>query len=237
MHAQGKLEDAMAYHKRAAAFDQLRGPALYNLACAQALLGRTDAALASLEGAASAGFADAGTMEADSDLESLREDPRFAPLLRQVAENGSGAPLRAFDFWVGTWDVFNTGGTLVGHSVVKKLHNGHVIEENWMSAGGNTGMSLNFWDPEREAWRQVWVSLGGDVIEYEGDFRDGAMRFEGRHAKPDGRETISRASFEPGPEGTIRQFIEESSDGGQTWSVYFEGTYVQRVLPLKYPPE
>jgi hypothetical protein len=63
------------------------------------------------------------------------------------------------------------------------------------------------------------------------------MRFEGEHVKLDGTRTLQRATFTPGEEGTVRQFIEASSDGGETWNVYFDGTYVMRVLPLENPPE
>src|SRR5262249_18350454 len=53
---------------------------LYNSACAYALLGRKDEALAWLEKALNARFAEQETLEKDTDLDSLRADPRFASL-------------------------------------------------------------------------------------------------------------------------------------------------------------
>lgn len=53
----------------------------YNLACAQALLGKTDDALASLRAAVERGYVDAAHMEADGDLESLRATAAYKEIL------------------------------------------------------------------------------------------------------------------------------------------------------------
>ncbi|GMU66942.1 MAG: hypothetical protein AMXMBFR36_32160 [Acidobacteriota bacterium] len=57
---------------------------LYNLACAWALAGDGERALARLGGAVEAGFGPRATIEADEDLASLRADPRFAAILARV---------------------------------------------------------------------------------------------------------------------------------------------------------
>jgi hypothetical protein len=53
------------------------GGIAYDRACCLALAGRKDEALAQLEVAIAAGFQDFAHMERDSDLESLRGDPRW----------------------------------------------------------------------------------------------------------------------------------------------------------------
>jgi Flp pilus assembly protein TadD len=80
LHMAGDYEKAIEAHKKAATFDQTRGIALYNLACAYALTGHTDEALKALEASREAGF-DIGAARSDSDLESLRDHPRFEALL------------------------------------------------------------------------------------------------------------------------------------------------------------
>jgi len=56
----------------------------YNLGCTLALLGRQSEALDELERAAELGYADGPSMQADDDLASLRESPRFQELLRRL---------------------------------------------------------------------------------------------------------------------------------------------------------
>jgi|CXWL01.1.fsa_nt_gi tetratricopeptide (TPR) repeat protein len=60
--------------------------ALYNLACAQAIGGKTDAAFATLGRAIDAGFDDADHMADDADLRSLRRDRRFTALMDRAEE-------------------------------------------------------------------------------------------------------------------------------------------------------
>jgi C-terminal processing protease CtpA/Prc len=55
----------------------------YNAACANARAGRVDAAFELLARALEAGFVDVANLEKDPDLESLRADPRWAPLVER----------------------------------------------------------------------------------------------------------------------------------------------------------
>jgi tetratricopeptide (TPR) repeat protein len=62
----------------------------YNLACFQAVQGKKDDALANLEKAIDAGFANVPHMQKDEDLTSLRDDPKFKELIdkaKAVADN------------------------------------------------------------------------------------------------------------------------------------------------------
>jgi C-terminal processing protease CtpA/Prc len=78
-------------------------PALYyNAACASALAGRKDAALAWLEQAAAAGYTDVDAIRADTDLATLRGDQRFETLLASTAK----AEQRRKRMWNGP--AFNT---------------------------------------------------------------------------------------------------------------------------------
>lgn len=61
---------------------------LYNAGCAQALVGRKDAAFRHLEAAVAAGFGDEKGLQADPDLASLHADPRWDPLVGRVRGAG-----------------------------------------------------------------------------------------------------------------------------------------------------
>ena len=131
-----------------------------------------------------------------------------------------------FDFWVGTWDVYDPEGQLVGQNRIEEIHGGCALRENWTSANGGTGSSVNYYDPNARAWKQLWVDGRGGVIDVTGHYRDGAMHFEGIHAYPDGRVEQYRMTFTPQENGHVRQFIEQSKDDGATWYPWFDGLYV-----------
>ena len=48
--------------------------------------------------------------------------------------------------------------------------------------------------------------------------------FAGR-AQADGTKKLYKMTFTPLENGDVRQFIEESLDGGKSWHVWFDGTY------------
>ncbi len=136
---------------------------------------------------------------------------------------------RAFDFWLGEWDVYNPQGQQAGTNRIEKILNGCALLENWTGSRGGTGKSLNFYNRATKRWEQVWVSDRGGVTKYAGEFKDGAMRFDdGEHIEPDGKRVRSRMAFTPLDDGRVRQLIEHSSDDGKTWTVWFDGTYIPR---------
>lgn len=78
----GEYERSIALYEKLLA-EHLPGNAavLFNIACAEALLGRTDAAIDRLEAAVQADERARELARTDSDLDSLRDDPRFAELI------------------------------------------------------------------------------------------------------------------------------------------------------------
>lgn len=137
------------------------------------------------------------------------------------------AVARQLDFWVGDWQAVGADGQPVGVNRVRKLHGGCVIEENWTSAkSGVTGQSMNYVDPRDGRWKQVWFDSSGTLVTYDGELRDGAMRFEGQTVEADGTAVVARAVVEPVGGGRLHHAIEHSKDGGESWEVVFEATYV-----------
>jgi hypothetical protein len=78
----GEYERSIALYEKLLA-EHLSGNAavLFNIACAEALLGRTDAAIDRLEAAVQADERARELARTDSDLDSLRDDPHFAELI------------------------------------------------------------------------------------------------------------------------------------------------------------
>ena len=85
----GEQERGLQWADMALAMDPDDARLMYNLACTYALAGRTDEAFAALDQSVDAGWRQRGWIENDSDLESLRDDPRFQVLLDRVVIDGS----------------------------------------------------------------------------------------------------------------------------------------------------
>ncbi len=138
---------------------------------------------------------------------------------------------RQFDFWVGDWDV-TMGGKPAGESQVEKILRGCAIFENWTGAGGGEGKSFNIYDATRKRWQQTWVDASGGLIEFYGELRDGNMCYTtGSPTRgPDGvrRQTLGRMTYFP-QGGQVRQLWEQSTDGGKTWTVAFDGLYTRKL--------
>ena len=89
----GRREEGLHWGSRAVDFDPQDAGVAYNVACLFAVAGERERALDLLEEAVAAGFGNREWLERDPDLQSIRDDPRFAPLLGSLAdpeEAGSG---------------------------------------------------------------------------------------------------------------------------------------------------
>ncbi len=76
------LSAALQWYKKALAVDPDFGDAYYNMACVYALRGEKEMALRYLQIAALNGYATAGGMDEDPDLEPLRDEPGYRALVR-----------------------------------------------------------------------------------------------------------------------------------------------------------
>lgn len=82
----GQLDRALEANLKAADFASVAPQANYNAACICALKGEKDRAFTFLEKVKASGKVDMNQIRADSDLKSLRDDPRFQKLLPSSAD-------------------------------------------------------------------------------------------------------------------------------------------------------
>jgi tetratricopeptide (TPR) repeat protein len=234
-HRQKQHEQAIKAFMQADELQFAQGRSRYNIACGYAIESNQDEALEWLTKAVEVGFNQVQMLETDSDLASLRNDTRFKAVLDVADRNARPCEFsdkhREFDFWIGEWDVFNPQGQKVGTNVVQKFINGCVIYENWTGAGGGFGKSLNYYDPAAGKWRQNWVGASGWIVSYEGEVKDGVMHYLGESILINGSKQLARGTYTPSPDGSVRQLLEQSQDGGATWFVTFDGTYVKKGSP------
>lgn len=80
----GRSDEGLRWAREALAIDPEDAGVRYNVACLYALEGRTDDAIGCLEEAIRVGFGNREWLEHDPDIESLRNDPRFARLMAGI---------------------------------------------------------------------------------------------------------------------------------------------------------
>lgn len=136
-------------------------------------------------------------------------------------------PPRRFDFWAGEWAVVDADRSL-GTTVFRTHSGGNLLFERWSGSDGRNAVSMTYYDFAAEHWVKAWVGDRGDSRVVEGGYRDGAMRLSGRLTRPDGTTRPVRSTTIPHADGSIRQRLETSTDGGETWSRATERTYERR---------
>lgn len=207
------------------------------LAKIYALKNENDKAFASLDKALSLGYTNVVELQSNTDFENIRSDTRMEQSIKRATENAmpclTMSKAREFDFWIGEWDAYVTGtNNLAGYSKIDRAAGGCMILENWTSKGNAPfeGKSMNFIDPATGKWKQVWVgSNGTNVSEFlNGEYRDGAMRFEYETTDAqNNKQLVHFHFFNQGPD-QVRQFHETSNDDGKTWTTTYDFTYKRR---------
>jgi tetratricopeptide (TPR) repeat protein len=212
--------------------------AMYNIAGAYARLNQKEKALDWLFKAVSNRLPLYIAIVDNTDFATVGDDTRFKEIvaLHDKARRPCmySPPARRFDFWVGEWDVFTTQGQKVGTSLVQQISEGCAVLENWRSAGGLSGKSINFYDPNTQKWYQYWMGSNGMPVRYAGTYTDGAMRYETEPSVTGGARMLQRLTFFNLDANTVRQLAEQSRDDGKTWIVTYDFKYV-RTNNVKTP--
>ncbi len=170
----------------------------------------------------------------------LVPSPLTAPAQAQSEANSAAKPApacatdnhRAFDFWIGTWDVTAAGQDQPSAvNRISREHAGCVLREDYTTSGGYTGMSMSFYDAVRKKWHQTWMGADGGALFIEGGLNErGEMVLSNRNT-PYYQEgsAINRITWTPNADGSVRQHWQGSKDGGKTWTTVFDGLYVKQV--------
>lgn len=192
-----------------------------------------EAAVAELRGIFEQGFTAVSFLTGDAVINSMAGQPAYDILIAEM--NVQAFPCAhqegfdEFDFWLGEWDVHLANGTPAGSNVIKKEEEGCVLIERWSSASGGTGMSINYLDKITDEWVQVWNASGGSQINIRGGLTDEGMALTGTiHYVANGTSAPFRGLWTPLEDGRVRQYFEQSNDGGDTWVPWFEGFYTRK---------
>ncbi len=168
-----------------------------------------------------------GILTSAKEFDSLREQPRFKETVERMKPCNT-PEYHQFDFWVGSFDVQNPQGAVVGHNEINRLAGGCVLHENWVSfRGSETGTSLSFYDFRDKKWHQSYYDNSGIMANYPpvtGQFTDGKMVL---YSAPDPQLRSRWTYYEISP-GKVRQMSEQSNDGGKTWTITWDSFYMRR---------
>jgi hypothetical protein len=229
----GELGEALEALERAEALGFASVRVKFERARIHTLKEQHDKAVAELQAIADTGFTAVGFIVNDDILKSLAGNSGFDTIVAEMAAKAypceNDDSFRAFDFWVGEWDVHLADGTLAGTNSIEAAERGCMLIERWSSAGGGTGTSVNYLDKATGEWVQVWNAAGGSQIQIRGGMTSDGMLLVGTlHSVATGTTLPFRGLWTLLDDGRVRQFFEQSTDGGETWSPWFEGFYTRK---------
>lgn len=135
---------------------------------------------------------------------------------------------RQFDFWIGAWNVETPDGKKAGENKISRQENGCLLREEWTSAGGSTGQSINYYDPEQKQWNQVWTDSNGNIGYFKGGLENGVMTLKGRWVNQNGSSYLLNGAWSLLDDGRVRQHFQQSTDAGKTWTTWFDGYYKKK---------
>jgi len=121
-------------------------------------------------------------------------------------------------------------GAGAGSNVITSPHRSCVLIENWSSATGGKGMSINYFDHVSSEWVQIWNDASGSQINIRGGITEEGMLLTGTiHYVANDQTLPFRGLWTALPDGRVRQYFEHSEDGGETWVSWFEGFYTRKT--------
>jgi hypothetical protein len=140
---------------------------------------------------------------------------------------------RAFDFWLGEWEVSDTAsGVPIAQSRIERIAGDCAIRETFTQTVGPNQQPIDYHGTSYSAlnnadntWRQMYVDNQGAALSYTGDLVGDAMVLTARAAALGTQMTVR-----PMPDGSVRQSGEATQDDGKTWAKGYDFTYRRRAL-------
>lgn len=131
----------------------------------------------------------------------------------------------ALDFWVGEWEVSNAAGNVIAKSSIGRSHAGCSITEHWMPFQGPDGESISWYTAGDSTWHQQWVGGGGWIARLAGWAHHDTVTIVETESSLPATAGKNRISYTLLPDGRVKQWQDNSTDGGKTWTGQFVGYY------------
>lgn len=127
---------------------------------------------------------------------------------------------RQFDFWLGEWnltEITPRGDVFHGTNNITRDETGCVLDEDYRSGG--QGRSVSLYSRIDGRWHQTYIDSMGNRLILIGSFEGGRMLLNAG---------ATRSFWQPVDRNTVRFVQEQSRDGGQTWTPFFDSRYTRR---------
>jgi tetratricopeptide (TPR) repeat protein len=235
----GNYTDAISNYNRSLRLNPsspVKGSAQMRLAMVYSMLNKTQEAKDWLMKATASGYNGINDLDSLPEFSNLRSASNFREIRQEVYESVypcSKEPRNHdFDFWIGDWNVYRTGTRfLSGYSHVESMAGGCAVLENYTSIQAYSGKSFNFYDTITKKWEQDWIGSGGPVDRqrfYNGEFKNGAMRFTYTSTNAAGEKIKGNFIFYFISQDSVRQYQDVTDDSGKTISVTYDLTYLRK---------
>lgn len=134
---------------------------------------------------------------------------------------------QAFNFWVGTWEVFDTTGNKVGDNEITSIENSCALMEKWQGLKGGSGTSMNYYNQQDSTWNQVWVSSNGNVLNLKGSFENNQMILKSKPFLVDSTLCYNQIKWTK-INDTVKQVWEVYDNSGNLKRHIFTGIYKKK---------
>lgn len=132
---------------------------------------------------------------------------------------GPAEQARQLDFWIGDWVVSTASGKVLGTSAVSTDLSGCLLEERFRTPRGYEAVAFATFDWWEQRWYRTYIDNRGEQVRLSGGLEGNTMTLAGEEGTPGkSRTVLQRVTIVPTTEGDVRQSIEVSRDGGESWT-------------------
>lgn len=138
----------------------------------------------------------------------------------------SGEKYSQFDFWEGSWTVYDTKDKVLGINKLVKMQSNCVLQENWVSkTGPNRGTSYNYYNKTDDTWNQVWIDNTGFSLVLKGKLIDGKMVLKSDIIKTKKGNYYNQVTWSKNNDNSVTQVWEYRNEKDEILSEVFRGIY------------
>lgn len=180
---------------------------------------------------------------------AMAAEPGLSQSPDERAKACTGPEARAFDFWIGEWDIvqrfLRQDGTwleLPARTSVTTTLDGCALVEHWsgdvlffwegmQKPEPMKGFSVRAYDPESGAWNIHWMDTRSPTFgsPYVGTIQAGRGEFFREWQTPQGRR-VGRITFSEGRQNSVNWALAISSDERRTWQTIWSMAMRRRPI-------